>query len=210
MKKSNKQTIGEEQANYLTHGVGLLLSSYGFGMLLHKAWHVADPWYLAGFTIYGICLIAVYISSTLYHWVSRPSLKRKLQIIDHCAIFLMIAGTYTPILLITLKRHGGPYFLVFLWIVALLGIILKFKYTGKYQKLSTASYLAMGWMAIIFLKPLYLLIPSQGLWLLMAGGGLYSLGTIFFHWEKLPYAHSVWHLFVVAGSLCHFLVILEL
>jgi len=198
----------EEIANYLTHGFGIALSLFGFGALLTLAIVRGDAWSIASASIYGLALILLYTSSTLYHAFRNPTIKRKLRILDHCAIFILIAGTYTPFMLISLRATlWGSILFVTIWLCAAVGIVLKLFFTGCYELFSTMMYIAMGWLVIIAIKPMLESVPLPGLWWLVAGGITYSVGAAFYRWERLPFHHSVWHIFVLGGSICHYIAI---
>lgn len=198
----------EEIANYLTHGFGIALSLVGFGALLTLAIVHGDAWSIASASIYGLALILLYTSSTLYHAFRNPIIKRKLRILDHCAIFVLIAGTYTPFMLISLRATvWGSILFVTIWLCAAVGIVLKLFFTGRYELFSTIMYVAMGWLVIIAIKPMLESVPLPGLWWLVAGGITYSVGAAFYRWERLPFHHSLWHIFVLGGSICHYIAI---
>jgi len=198
----------EELANAITHGVGLALSLAGFVVLLVLAAMRGGPRHIVSCAIYGATLVCLYAASTLYHGIPSPRLKRALRIFDHCAIYLLIAGTYTPFLLVNLRGGWGWSLLGIVWGLAMAGIIFKFRFVDHFPFLSTTVYLLMGWLAVIALKPLLAAVPPSGLLWLLAGGLLYTLGVIFYAWKKLPYNHVIWHLFVLAGSTCHYVAVL--
>lgn len=204
----HQSSAKEEIANYLTHGFGVALSVVGFAALLTLAILRGDAWSIVSASIYGIALILLYTSSTLYHAFRNPSIKRRLRILDHCAIFVLIAGTYTPFMLISLRATlWGSILFVSIWLLAAVGIVLKLFFTGKYELLSTLMYVAMGWLVLIAAKPMMDSVPVPGLWWLAAGGIVYSVGSAFYAWERLPFHHSLWHVFVLAGSICHYIAI---
>lgn len=205
---THQYSAKEEIANYLTHGLGIALSVFGFGALLTLAIVRGDAWSIASASIYGIALILLYTSSTLYHAFRNPGIKRKLRILDHCAIFVLIAGTYTPFMLISLRATlWGSFLFVSIWILAAVGIVLKLFFTGRYELVSTLMYVAMGWLVVIAARPMMISVPTPGLWWLVAGGIVYSVGSVFYAWERLPFHHSLWHVFVLAGSICHYIAI---
>lgn len=205
MKASNFYTLGEEIANVVTHGLGLALSVAGLVMLVIFAATGADPWVIVSVSIFGVTLLLTYLASTLYHALPHPDLKKNLRILDHCAIFLLIAGTYTPFLLVPMRDAWGLPLLVLMWTAALGGCIFKIYNTGKFEWVSTALYVAMGWAAVLALKPALQNIPPGALWLLFVGGLAYTGGVVFYLWNRLPYNHAIWHVFVMAGSTIHFL-----
>lgn len=194
----------EEVANSITHGIGLAASIVGFILLLQVKGDFSKTWVL---WIFGISMILCYTTSTLYHSLSNKKAKFLMKIADHAAIYLLIAGTYGPFSLYVIGGRTGILMMATIWLLALLGIIFKIFYINRFQLLSTYLYLGMGWLAILAIKPLFENLPPNGLWLLMAGGLSYSIGVIFFLWSKIPYNHAIWHLFVLSGSLCHFLCI---
>jgi hemolysin III len=200
--------IREEIANSVTHGLGLLASVVGAAILIALAAGHGGTLYLVSVGIYGISLVALYAASTLYHSFRRPRVKRILKVVDHCAIYLLIAGTYTPFALITLRGERGWMLFGLVWTLAFAGILYKLFFIGRYPRFSTLMYLLMGWLALAVIQPLMTLLTGGAIALLLAGGVAYTAGTLFFHAEaRLPYAHAVWHLFVLAGSVCHYFAI---
>ncbi len=202
------QSIKEEIVNSVTHGIGLILSIVGLILMLLIATGAdGDIWQIVSVSIYGATLIILYSASTLYHSVQKTEIKSRLNVFDHSAIFLLIAGTYTPFTLITLRGPWGWSILGVIWGFALLGVIMKLFFTGKYVYFSTFLYIAMGWIIVIAGKPLYENLPFDGLIWLIIGGASYSLGVIFYLWKSLPYAHGIFHIFVLGGSIFHFMSI---
>ncbi|HUN61484.1 MAG TPA: hemolysin III family protein [Candidatus Sulfotelmatobacter sp.] len=199
----------EEIANSITHGIGLVLSIAGFVVLLVFAILRGGTSHIVACSIYGATLIALYSASTLYHAVVSPRLKRALRIFDHSAIYLLIAGTYTPFLLLYLRGPWGWSLFGVVWGLAFAGIVFKFWFVGHFEYVSTAIYLAMGWLVIIAAKPVLAHVPTPTLLWLLAGGLFYTCGVVFYAWRRLPYSHAVWHLFVLAGSACHYCAILR-
>lgn len=199
----------EEIANTVTHGIGLLLSVAGFVVLLVFAILRGTAWHVVACSIYGATLICLYSASTLYHAAVSARLKRALRIFDHSAIYLLIAGTYTPFLLLNLRGPWGWSLFGAIWGLALAGILFKFWFVGHWEHLSTAIYVLMGWLALIATKPVLAHVPSTTLLWLLAGGLFYSGGVIFYVWKRLPYSHAVWHVFVLAGSTCHYFAVLR-
>jgi len=200
-----RQSLGEEIANSITHGIGAALATAALTILVVFAALKGDMWRVVSFAIYGTSLVLMYISSTLYHAFTHKKVKQYFRIMDHSAIFLLIAGTYTPITLLPLRdtAWGWPIFGL-IWGMAILGILFKLMFYGKLEKLSVLFYVLMGWLAIIAIKPMLANLPA-GLLIWIAVGGLsYTLGIIFYAWTKLPYSHSIWHLFVLGGSISHF------
>ncbi|MDB9922025.1 hemolysin III family protein [Polaribacter sp.] len=197
----------EEFLNVLSHGFGLVLSLIAFPFLLIKGFAYNGFWKPTSFVIYGLSLIILYAASTFYHAAKNPMIRRKLNIFDHAAIYVLIAGGYTPFCLVALDSSLGWYVFIFVWLFALVGIILKLFFTGKYDKLSTAMYLLMGWQVVFFAKPLANSLSENGLYLLILGGIFYTIGAILYSLKKLPYNHAIFHVFVLLGSLSHFLSI---
>jgi hemolysin III len=200
----------EELANTLTHGVGLLFSVVGFVFLLVLAALRGTAWHIVACSIYGVALICLYAASTLYHAVVSPRLKRGLKIFDHSAIYLLIAGTYTPFLLINLRGPWGWSLFGVIWGLAFAGMFFKFWFVDHFHHLSIAVYLVMGWLIVFAAKPVLAHVPVVTLLWLLVGGLLYSAGVVFYVWERLPYSHAVWHLFVLGGSACHYFAVLRL
>ena len=203
-----KQTLGEEITNAVSHGVGLGLAVAALAVLVVLASRYGDVWYVVGFAIYGATLVILYLSSTLYHSFPEGKVKRVFRLFDHASIFLLIAGTYTPITLIKLRGTVGWSLFGLIWGLAIIGIIFKIFFIDKYRILSTLLYIAMGWLVVVALKPLLEALNHTSILFLLIGGALYTLGTIFYAWKGKKYAHAVWHLFVLAGSICHFFTML--
>ncbi|MCH1430605.1 MAG: hemolysin III family protein [Chlamydiales bacterium] len=194
----------EEISNALTHGIGAVFSLLGLIILVLKSvWH-ADALHITCTLIYGLTLTLLYTISTLYHSFRKEKLKRAFRILDHCAIYLLIAGSYTPFTVLLIKGTIGTALLVIIWALALFGIIFKIFFTGKLELFSNLLYLSMGWLSLIAIKPMMDNLSSTSLILLFAGGASYSLGVIFYLWERLPFNHAIWHLFVLGGSACHY------
>lgn len=197
----------EELANRLTHGFGAVLSLAGLiAMVFYSRAH-GDEWHVISTAIYGTTLVLLYSASTLYHSVQNPRWRLLCQKLDHAAIFLLIAGTYTPFMLSSLRSGGGWNVFALIWGAALLGVVFKFIVGDRGDIISTLIYLAMGWFVLIAARPLFDALPEGARELLLAGGICYTVGTVFYHWEKLPYNHAVWHLWVLAGSACHWLAV---
>lgn len=199
----------EEVANTITHGIGLLLSIVGLVVLLVLAALRGTAWHIVACSIYGATLICLYTASTLYHAVISPRVKRALRIFDHSAIYLLIAGTYTPFLLVSLRGPWGWSLFGVIWGLALAGVLFKFWFVERFVILSTAVYIAMGWLVVIAAKPVITHVPFTTLIWLLAGGLAYTGGVIFFAAKRIPYSHAIWHLFVLAGSICHYFAVLS-
>lgn len=198
----------EELANSITHGVGVVLSLAALVILVADNGIQGDLWKIISLSVYGATLILMYTASTLYHSFFTVNVKQYFKIFDHSAIYLLIAGTYTPFTLIMLPGTTGLILFCVIWCLALAGIVFKVFFTGRFKILSTLIYLFMGWLVIGAFKPMVEHVPEGGLYWLMAGGLLYSLGVIFYLWKRIPYQHAIWHLFVLGGSICHFFAIL--
>ncbi len=204
MMAERPSTPREELANSLSHGLGLLLVLFvALPTLAVSALRRHDLWQLTGGLVFGFSLAALYGTSTLYHLVPNGRAKRLCRLLDHAAIYVLIAGSYTPFALGVLRGPLGTAVLVIVWTLAALGVALKLRVGFRFPKLSTALYLLMGWMVIVILGPLVSRIGMGGFGWLLAGGLFYSLGVIFYLWEQLKYSHFWWHLFVLAGSTCH-------
>lgn len=193
----------EELANTITHAIGIALSIAGLVLLVTYAALRGDAWLVTSGAIFGATLVLLYTASTLYHAFRDADLKRLLRKFDHAGIFLLIAGTYTPYLLVSLRGAWGWSLFGVVWGLGIAGVVLKFWLAGKFRRTSTAIYLGMGWIVIIAIKPMLEAVPAGGLWLLLAGGLCYTGGAVFYLWKRLPYHHAIWHLFVLAGSICH-------
>ncbi len=202
------QTIGEEIANSVSHGVGLVASVVAVPLLILAAVEGGEAAAVVGASIFGLTLVMVFLTSTLYHAVTHPGAKPVLQIIDHGAIYLLIAGTYTPFTLGVLRGGWGWTLFGIVWGLGLTGIILKIVSGVRYPRLSIVLYLAMGWLVVIAIKPLWETLPTGGLLWLLAGGLAYTGGVVFYAADRLRYAHLIWHLCVIAGATCHFIAVL--
>ncbi|MDQ7041640.1 MAG: hemolysin III family protein [Rhodothermus sp.] len=198
----------EERANALTHGLGVLFSLIGTGWLWRAGGSGTAAQRVACF-IFGGSLIVLYLASTLYHSIQWPTWKRRLQVVDHVAIYLLIAGTYTPFLVAYVPSPWRPLLLGVIWTVALSGMVFELLFTGRFPRLSTALYVATGWLAVLMLPVLWQHLPAGALVLIVAGGLLYTAGVVFYRWERLPFHHAIWHLFVLAGSAFHYVAVLR-
>jgi len=199
---------GEELANSITHGVGVVLAIVALGILTAFATLFGDAWHIVGCSIFGATLIILYTASTLYHSIPLPRAKTLFRVIDHAAIFLLIAGTYTPFLLVNLRGPWGWSLFGVVWGIALIGVIFQVSLLRRWPIASVGLYVGMGFLAVVAIKPLLAALTPAGLSLLIAGGLAYILGLAFYGWRRLPYHHAVWHLFVLAGSTFHFFAIL--
>lgn len=198
----------EEKLNAVTHGFGACLALIGLLVLAVAASCNGSIWHVVSFVIYGSSMVLLYLMSTLYHSFSNERIKYIFKILDHSAIYLLIAGTYTPFMLVAL--HGTLGWMIFaaIWIIAVIGIVFQIFFVKRFKIFSTCCYLAMGWFAVVTIKPLMASLPGPGLFWLLAGGVFYSVGAIFYLWRRMPYNHAVWHMFVLAGSAAHFVAIL--
>ena len=199
----------EEIANSITHALGFLLSIFGSFFLLYYNNPNNDLWRTVGFIVYGMSLTLLYLSSTLYHSSKDSKLKKIFKRFDHSAIFLLIAGTYTPIVLITMRDTWVIYLFILIWIMAIFGITGEFLFTKKLKSIEFIMYIFMGWMAVIAIKPL-LNLPIESFTWIITGGVIYSIGVIFYKWESIPFNHTIWHLFVLGGSISHFIAIFNI
>jgi hemolysin III len=205
MQSTNKgYSFGEEVAHALTHGIGAIASIVALVVMVLWAQRFGDTWHIVSASIYGASLILLYTASTLYHALPWPRFKNFFQHLDHAAIYLLIAGTYTPFLLINLRGPWGWSLLALVWSIAILGVVIELALKERKKWLSLTLYLGLGWMALIAIKPMLDQVDGNGLLLLLAGGLAYSFGVIFYVWKSLKYHHAVWHLFVLGGSVLHF------
>lgn len=205
---SRPQSLGEEIANSVTHGIGLLLALSAMPFLIAAAVQKGDAANIVGVSIFGGTLVLLYLASTIYHALPQNKAKRVFQLFDHAAIFLLIAGTYTPFTLGVLRGAWGWTLLALIWGMAIFGVVLKAVRGTKCPRLSMCLYLAMGWLVVIAVRPVLANVPIPGLVWIAAGGIAYTSGVAFFAAERMRYSHCVWHLFVLAGSVCHVFAVL--
>ncbi|GIP56581.1 hemolysin III family protein [Paenibacillus woosongensis] len=198
----------EEIANAITHGIGSVLSVAALVLLIVFSSLKGTAWHVVSFTIYGVTMLLLYVCSTLVHSFKEGKVKDLFEFFDHSSIYLYIAGTYTPFLLVAIRGPLGWSLFGVIWGIAILGVLFKAFFVKRFLFMSTFFYLIMGWLIVIAWGPLTAAVPSQGIVLLVAGGVLYSLGTIFYVWRAFPYHHAIWHLFVLGGSVTHFFAIL--
>ena len=210
MMKLREQTPSEEIVNAILHGIGAGLSIAALVVLVIFANQYGDVWHIISFSIFGATLIILYLASTLYHSFPKGKWKNILHVIDHSSIFLLIAGTYTPVTLTALRGPWGWSIFGVVWGIALLGIILKVFWMGKLKFLSVGLYVVMGWLIVIAVRPLIDSLNTISLIFLVAGGLCYTIGIVFYIWRRLKYSHGIWHLFVLAGSICHFFTVFYL
>ncbi|WCE03013.1 hemolysin III family protein [Pseudoxanthomonas sp. JBR18] len=199
--------LRDEIASALTHGLGAVAALAGGAVLITLAALYGDGWQLGTAIVFSVTLLLLYVASTLYHAIQHPMAKARLQIFDHCAIYLLIAGTYTPILLIGMRGPWGWGMFAAIWSIAVFGVVFKLFFTGRFKLLSTAIYVAMGWLVVIAIEPLLKSVDGFTLGWLLAGGVFYTLGTYFYQRDSVRYFHAIWHLFVLAGSVCHFVAV---
>ena len=207
--KKSIYSTSEEIANAVTHGVAALMSIAGLAILVGFAVaYSGSPTVITAVSVFGASMIFLYVASTLYHAIPNPKAKQILQRLDHSMIFVLIAGSYTPFCLVTLKGVTGIGLCIAVWSIAIVGIALQGVLIKQSKWLNSLLYLTMGWLVLLVIEPLIESLPNTGLWLLTAGGLSYSLGVIFYIWKTLPYSHAIWHLFVFAGTVLQFLAVL--
>jgi len=197
----------EEKFNIISHAIGLILSIAALVLLVVYSSIYGSAWHIVSFSIYGASLIVLYSASTFYHYVQSPKLRHRLNIFDHSAIYVLIAGTYTPFTLVVLNGWVGWTIFGVSWGLALIGIILKLFFTGKYDKISTFAYVLMGWVVIFAIKPLVENLAFEGLMWLLAGGIFYTVGAILYSIKRIKYNHAIFHIFVLLGSFAHFIAV---
>ena len=203
-------TFGEIIANSVTHGIGVGLSIAGLVVLILRALKYGTGWHLAGFLVFGISLLLLYLASTIYHSFAKQSRTGILQRLDHAAIYFLIAGTYTPFLL-TISRTGlGWSVFGIVWGLSLVGLILKLGFVKKFEKPTVWLYILMGWAGLVVFFQKGVQLSTLAIVFLLVGGAFYTIGVIFYRWKKLPYGHAVWHLFVLGGSIFHYFSVMQL
>ncbi len=201
-------TIGEEIANGITHGIGALLGIAALVILVVVAANKGTAWHVVSFAIFGATMVFLYASSTLYHSLTHKKAKNVFQRFDHAAIFALIAGTYTPFLLTTIRGPLGWTFFGIIWAAAITGMVIRSIYLHRFRKPMVAIYLIMGWMFVFMIKPLLANLSSTSLLFLLIGGLSYTVGVVFYAWRSLPYGHGIWHLFVLGGTISHFFAVI--
>lgn len=197
----------EEYANIATHAVGVLLSIVALVLMVVFAAENGDPYFIVAVSVFGGTLILLYLMSTLYHSFRHPKVKHVFRVFDHSCIYLLIAGSYTPFTLVSMRGGWGWTLFGITWGLALCGIVFKIFFTKRFNILSTLMYIALGWLVVVAAKPIIASVPTGGIVWLFAGGMLYTSGVVFYAWRRVPYHHAIWHLFVMAGSFCHFLAV---
>jgi len=208
MGKKAQYSFIEEIFNSITHGIGIPISIAALVVMVIFSSLYGNAVHIVSSLIFGVSLILLYTASTLYHSFRKPVIKHTFKILDHSCIYVLIAGTYTPFLLVTLRGTLGWSMFALVWSLTVIGVLFKIFFIHRFAILSTIAYIVMGWLIIFAIKPLMHVLPGGGLTLLICGGLAYTLGTIFYSWEKLPFNHAIWHSFVLAGSACHFFAIM--
>lgn len=203
-----KYTVGEEIANSVTHGIGAVLSLVGTAFLVERAVSFGTSLHIASVAVYGATLFLLHLSSTLYHAIQAPKAKKVFWVFDHCSIYLLIAGTYTPFLLLSLWGRWGLTLLITIWSLAVAGIVLKAVFIGRLRRVSVLFYVLMGWMIVVAAREAWIRVPHGALAYVAAGGLSYTAGIAFYAWKRMPFHHAIWHLFVLGGSVCHYIAIL--
>jgi len=198
----------EERANVFTHALGVAMSLLGLSWLAIQAFRYGDVWHQISLLIYGISLVMLYVASVIYHSTKEEKRRLRMRILDHVSIYLLIAGTYTPFSLINLREDWGVPLLVAVWLLALVGIVLKFFFINAKKWVSAVLYIGLGWLVVIAIKPVLKHVPMHGLLWLLSGGVIYTVGVVFYVWKSLPYHHAIWHVFVLGGSVFHFLAVM--
>jgi hemolysin III len=202
--KTSQYSNREEFLNVISHAIGFVVALVGLITMIYRA---EGALAVVSVTVYGASLVLMFLSSTLYHGSRNPGLRQQLKLLDHSAIYLLIAGTYTPFMLLSLDNWVGTAGIITIWALAVAGLLFKWFVREKFARVSLALYLIMGWLVIVMIYPLYQSVPIGGLWLLFSGGICFSVGAAFYSAKKIPYTHAIWHLFVIAGCACHFLSI---
>lgn len=197
----------EERINVLSHALGFVLSIFALALLVTYANRYGSLLHVLSFAVFGVSLVVLYAASTLYHSTTNPARRVRFRILDHAAIYILIAGTYTPIMLVILSGSLGWLMFGITWGLAAIGIVLKLFFTGKYSHASTAMYVFMGWLIVFAIKPLINNFSADGLWWLLAGGLAYTVGAVIYSIKKIKFHHAIFHVFVLAGSACHFVMV---
>jgi len=201
-------TLAEEFVHALSHGAGVILSIAGLSWMLYVSIASSDPWRIVASCIYGASLISLFLASTLYHSLHASPQTHLFKLLDHCAIYLLIAGSYTPFLLVSMRTNTGWWLFGAVWTMATAGILTKLWFRHRYPRLALASYLLMGWLFVLAAPQVAHAIGSNGMAWLIAGGLSYTVGAIFYAARQLPYGHAIWHVLVLAGAVCHFLAVI--
>ena len=201
-------SLGEEIANSITHGIGVVLAIAALGILVAFAGIYGNAWHVVSVSVYGTTLVLLYTASTLYHSIQHPRAKSILQVLDHSAIYLLIAGTYTPFTLVSLHGTWGWWLFGVIWGFAVLGVVFQLSLMKRWRAVSMGLYIGMGWVVVVAIKPLIVSLATGGMVFLVLGGLAYTVGILFYCWKKLKYHHAIWHLFVLSGSILHFFAVL--
>jgi len=208
MQELKEYSVVEEVVHATTHGIGVLLSIAGLSWMLYVSIGAADPWRIVASSVYGATLISLFLASTIYHSMYRSRHRDIFKLLDHCAIYLLIAGTYTPFLLVAMRTDTGWWLFGTIWALATAGIVKKLWLRHRFPKFALASYLAMGWLIVVAAPQMADAIGPRGMAWLVAGGISYTVGAIFYALDRVPFNHAVWHVFVLAGGACHFLSVI--
>ena len=203
----NHYSATEERLNVVSHFIGLLLSVAALTVLMLKALYINSIWHVVSYSVFGISMILLYLASTLYHNSTHETKRKRLKVFDHSAIYVLIAGTYTPFALITLNGLWGWWILGIIWSLAIAGVILKLFFAGRFKLASTIGYVLMGWVVVIAFKPLLDAFSTEGLIWLFTGGAFYTLGAVLYQIKRIPYNHAIFHVFVLLGTWSHFVSI---
>ncbi len=201
--RKGEYSVREEIANAVAHGLGAAAAIVALTLMIVKAWPTLNGWQIGGIALYGGSLVLLFLCSTLYHSITHPGARAVLKRMDHSAIFLLIAGTYTPFLMLTLQTTMAKILLIALWVIAIVGVVFKIFFVHRFKRLSLFSYLAMGWLALLVIADLYHALPAAAFTLLVAGGLCYTIGAFFYAAKQYNYTHAIWHLFVLAGAASH-------
>jgi hemolysin III len=207
-KEIPEYSVTEELVHAISHGAGVILSIVGLSWMLYLSIGTSDPWRIVASVVYGLSLISLFLASTLYHALHASPRKHLLKLLDHCAIYLLIAGTYTPFLLVSIRDNSGWWMFGVVWTLATAGILTKLWLRHRYPRLSLASYLLLGWIIVLILPQLAEAIGERGMLWVMAGGLCYTVGALFYAAKRVSFSHAVWHFFVLAGGVCHFLAVI--
>lgn len=206
---SREYSVLEELLHSGTHAVGALLSIAGLSWMLYLSIGAADPWRIVASSIYGASLVTLFVASTVYHGLYASRHREMFRLLDHCAIYLLIAGTYTPFLLVAMRSHTGWWLFGTIWALATAGIVKKLWFRHRFPRVALASYLVMGWLVVVAAPQMAQAIGANGMAWLLAGGLCYSIGAIFYALDRIPFNHTMWHVFVLGGGACHFLVVVR-
>jgi len=207
--KHSEYSLAEELFHAISHGAGVLLSIAGLSWMLYVSIGAADPWRIAASIVYGSSLIVLFLASTMYHALHRSPHRPLFKLLDHCAIYLLIAGTYTPFLLVAMRTQTGWWLFGAIWTLATAGILTKLWFRNRFPRLALAGYLIMGWLVVIAAPQVIDAVGNGGVAWLVAGGLSYTIGAVFYAWKRLVFSHAIWHVFVLLGGLCHFLAVIR-